>query len=292
MDRRFEGTGVALATPFTRAMDIDYEALERLVDHVTNGGVDYLVVMGTTAESPTLSLAEKKQVLHHVKANNKKGLPIVYGAGANDTKELLDYFEDDLFGEIDAILSVTPYYNKPSQLGLEKHYEQLADACPVPIILYNVPGRTSCNLEAKTTLSLAEHKNIIGIKEASGDLNQIGHILKAKPETFMVISGDDMMTLPMIAMGAIGVISVMANALPYQFSQMVEKCLQGDFAAARKLHLSLLPVGDVLSNEGNPAGLKCVLKQLEICEEFLRLPLMPVSDALRRETSQLLEAYK
>ncbi|MEQ9297416.1 MAG: 4-hydroxy-tetrahydrodipicolinate synthase [Cyclobacteriaceae bacterium] len=277
----FKGTGVALATPFAKDGSVDHAGLERLVTHTLDGGLDYLVVMGTTAESPTLSMSEKADVLSTVVSSNKKGLPIIYGAGANDTAELCDYFKDPLFSTVDAILSVAPYYNKPSQKGLQAHFEKIADHSPVPVILYNVPSRTVVNLEASTTLCLAQHENIRGIKEASGDFNQCNQLLAEKPEDFLVISGEDMITLPLLSMGASGVISVMANAYPKQFSTLVNQALLGKYDKARKIHLSLVEMGRILSEEGNPAGLKCVLELLGICEGVLRLPLVPISPELK-----------
>lgn len=278
---KFRGTGVALATPFTKDGGIDHTGLSRLVKHTVDGGVDYLVVMGTTAESPTLSMQEKSEVLNTVIAANSTGLPIVYGAGANDTAELCDYFADPLFSKVDAILSVTPYYNKPSQRGLQAHFEKVAEASPVPVILYNVPSRTAVNLVADTTLALAHHENIIAIKEASGDFNQCNEIATRKPDDFFLISGDDMITLPLQSIGATGVISVMANAYPQHFSDLVNHALNGNYNKAREIHLSLVEMGDILSAEGNPAGLKCVLELLGVCEGNLRLPLYSVTDELK-----------
>jgi 4-hydroxy-tetrahydrodipicolinate synthase len=287
---KFRGTGVALATPFTKDGRIDHNGLERLVEHTIEGGVDYLVVMGTTAESPTLSTSEKSEVLNTVIASNKKGLPIVYGAGANDTAELCDYLKDPLFSRVDAILSVTPYYSKPSQKGLIAHFKKVADQSTVPVILYNVPGRTAVNLDASTTVSLATHENIIGIKEASGDFNQCNQLLAEKPDDFLVISGDDMITLPLLSLGATGVISVMANAYPKQFSGLVNHALAGNYDQARKVHLSLVEMGKILSEEGNPAGLKCVLELLGICEGILRLPLFSVSEKLKDRAQSAITA--
>lgn len=287
---KFEGTGVALATPFTDDGSIDHSSLARLVKHTIDGGVDYLVVMGTTAESPTLSMQEKTEALATVISSNEKGLPIVYGAGGNDTEELCGYFDDPLFTKVDAILSVTPYYNKPSQKGLLAHFQKVADASPVPVILYNVPSRTAVNLSASTTLALAKHHNIIAIKEASGDFNQCNDILHHQPEDFMLISGDDMITLPLLAVGASGVISVMANAFPSQFSAMVRQALNGNFGGAKEIHLSLVELGQVLSLEGNPAGLKYVLEELGLCKSNLRLPLHPITDELKMRAKAAISA--
>ena len=283
---------MALATPFSSLGEIDYPALERLVNHCIDGGVDYLVVMGTTAESPTLSLKEKSDVLSKVLTLNNGRLPVVYGAGGNDTAKLTEYLSESLFREVDAILSVTPYYNKPSQKGLEAHFKKVADRSPMPVILYNVPARTAVNLEASTTLRLAEHENIIAIKEASGNFDQFDQILLNKPSDFLVISGNDMDTLPMMAIGAEGVISVMANAYPRPFSGMVTAALDGDYQQARALHLSLVEIGAILAEEGNPAGLKYVLKLLQITEEHLRLPLFPISDRLKARAAEAVAQLK
>ncbi|MEQ8712881.1 MAG: 4-hydroxy-tetrahydrodipicolinate synthase [Cyclobacteriaceae bacterium] len=293
METKFRGTGVALATPYNKDGSVDHIALDRLVKHTVNGGVNYLVVMGTTAESPTLSMTEKAKVLDTVLSSNAGNLPVVYGAGANDTAELCEYFKDSLFSKVDAILSVTPYYNRPSQKGLQAHFENVADESPVPVILYNVPSRTAVNLEAGTTLALAHHENIIGVKEASGDINQCNQIMTGKPEDFLMISGDDMITLPLLSIGAVGVISVMANAFPKQFSSMVNRAYAGDWDKARALHLSLVEIGAILSEEGNPAGLKCVLELLGLCGGNLRLPLYPISEELKaRATKAVAELNK
>jgi 4-hydroxy-tetrahydrodipicolinate synthase len=286
------GTGVALITPFHKDGSIDFASLEKLVEHVSVGNVDYLVVNGTTAESPTLDIEEKHSLVLAVKKYNKRNLPIVYGAGANDTRELLAYFKNDIFKEVDAVLSVTPYYNRPSQKGLLHHYQAAADNCPKPIILYNVPSRTAVNLQASTALQLALHPNIIGIKEACSDFIQIGELLQQQHDDFSVISGDDFITLPMMAIGAKGAISVVANAFPSTFSQMVNAALKGNFIDARVHHAHLLKYNQALYFEGNPAGLKCILSQIGIAEENLRLPLVAVSDELRAQVVQLLASEK
>lgn len=276
----FKGAGVALVTPFNADMSIDFPALRRLVQEQIAGGTNYLVVQGTTGESPTLNSSEKKQVLETVLEENNGKLPIVYGAGGNNTMSVIEAFKNIPKG-VDGILSVAPYYNKPTQAGYLAHYKALASETDLPIILYNVPGRTGSNVLAETTLELAEIKNIVAMKEASGNMEQIMEIIRCKPENFLVLSGDDAITLPLIAAGADGVISVVANSFPAQFSQMVTSALNGDFETARKLHYDLLPVTKLLFAEGNPGGVKIALEELGWMKPFMRLPLVPVSDGLK-----------
>lgn len=276
----FKGAGVALVTPFNADMSIDFPALRRLVQEQISGGTNYLVVQGTTGESPTLSSSEKKQVLETVLEENNGKLPVVYGAGGNNTLSVIEAFKNIPKG-VDGILSVAPYYNKPTQAGYIAHYKALASATDLPIILYNVPGRTGSNVLAETTLELAEIKNIVAMKEASGNMEQIMEIIRCKPEGFLVLSGDDAITLPLIAAGADGVISVVANSFPVQFSQMVTSALNGDFETARKLHYELLPVTKLLFAEGNPGGVKIALEELGWMKPFMRLPLVQVSEGLK-----------
>lgn len=276
----FKGAGVALVTPFNADMSIDFPALRRLVQEQISGGTNYLVVQGTTGESPTLNSEEKKQVLETVLEVNNGKLPIVYGAGGNNTMAVAEAIKNIPKG-VDGILSVAPYYNKPTQAGYVAHYKVLADATNLPIILYNVPGRTGSNVLAETTLELAEIKNIVAMKEASGNMEQIMEIIRCKPENFLVLSGDDAITLPLIAAGADGVISVVANSFPKQFSQMVTSALNGDFETARKLHYDLLPVTKLMFAEGNPGGVKIALEELGWMKPHMRLPLMQVSDGLK-----------
>ena len=276
----FKGAGVALVTPFTEDRSIDFPALRRLVQEQISGGTNYLVVQGTTGESPTLNSEEKKQVLETVLEVNNGALPVVYGAGGNNTMSVIEAFKNIPKG-VDGILSVAPYYNKPTQAGYIAHYKALADATNLPIILYNVPGRTGSNVLAETTRELAEIKNIVAMKEASGNMEQIMEIIRSKPEGFLVLSGDDAITLPLIAAGADGVISVVANSFPAQFSQMVTSALNGDFETARRLHYDLLPVTKLLFAEGNPGGVKIALEELGWMKPHMRLPLVPVSDALK-----------
>lgn len=287
--QQLKGTGVALVTPFNAQLEVDYNALTRLVKHVTDGGVNYLVVMGTTGESVTLNKEEKKKVLSHIKSVNEGKLPIVLGIGGNNTQEILETIEHTDFTGITAILSVSPYYNKPTQEGIYQHYVKIADACPVPVLLYNVPGRTSSNMLPETTLRLAKHKNIIGIKEAAGSVEQVMKIVHKKPENFMVISGDDALTLPFISVGAVGVISVVANSNPKLFTEMVNHCLNADFIAAQKPHYQLLEIIDLLFVEGNPAGVKAALKALGIIDDYVRLPLVNVSETTYNKLAALMK---
>lgn len=276
----FKGAGVALVTPFNADMSIDFPALRRLVREQIAGGTNYLVVQGTTGESPTLNSSEKKQVLETVLEENNGKLPVVYGAGGNNTMSVIEAFKNIPQG-VDGILSVAPYYNKPTQAGYLAHYKALASETDLPIILYNVPGRTGSNVLAETTLELAEIKNIVAMKEASGNMEQIMEIIRCKPENFLVLSGDDAITLPLIAAGADGVISVVANSFPKQFSQMVTSALNGDFETARKFHYDLLPVTKLLFAEGNPGGVKIALEELGWMKPFMRLPLVQVSEGLK-----------
>jgi 4-hydroxy-tetrahydrodipicolinate synthase len=279
---RFPGTGVALVTPFLDSGEIDFAALTRIVEHLTRGDVDYLVVLGTTGESATLSPKEKQQVFAHVAAVNAGRRPLVAGIGGNDTRSVVQDLQAFRPQGYDAVLSVSPYYNKPAQEGICRHYRAVAEACPLPLILYNVPGRTGMNMSAETTLRIArDSPNVIGIKEASGNLDQVMRILRDKPDGFEVISGDDAITLPLIALGATGVISVIGNAYPKTFSDMVRRCLAGDFAGARSDHFRLLEAVETLFAEGSPPGIKAYLHGLGLCGEAVRLPAVPVSDALR-----------
>ncbi len=281
MNSVFKGTGVALITPFREDQSIDFEALTRLIDHVISGGVDYLVVMGTTAESPVLTAEEKNAVLQHVLKHNAYRLPVVYGIGGNNTAEVCTKIKSTDLKGVSAILSVTPYYNKPSQEGLYQHYKAISEASPLPVIMYNVPGRTGCNMTAATTLRLAaDCKNLIAVKEASGNFDQIMQIRKNSPENFLVISGDDAITMPLLACGLDGVISVAANAYPKEFSGMVRAAMAGDFASARELHYPLLDHINMMFAEGSPAGIKAFLHCLGISKNILRLPAYRVSEEL------------
>lgn len=278
---QFKGAGVALVTPFLADMSIDFPALRRLVREQIAGGTNFLVVQGTTGESPTLSANEKKQVLETVLEENNGALPIVYGVGGNNTMAVAEAFKQIPAG-VDGILSVAPYYNKPIQRGFVAHYKAIAEATDLPIIMYNVPGRTGSNMLAETTLELAEVKNIVAMKEASGNMEQIMEIIRCKPEGFLLLSGDDAITMPLIAAGADGVISVVANSFPKHFSGMVKAALEGDLATARKLHYDLLPITKLFFTEGNPGGVKIALEELGWMAPHMRLPLVQVSDSLKK----------
>jgi 4-hydroxy-tetrahydrodipicolinate synthase len=273
------GTGVAIVTPFLADKSVDIEGLTNLVNHLINGNVEYLVVMGTTGESVTLNKEEKQLVLSTVLSVNNGRLPVVLGIGGNNTQEVVNAIKNTDFNGVSAILSVSPYYNKPTQEGIYQHYKAIANASPLPIILYNVPGRTSSNITASTTLRLAnDFENIIAVKEASGNLEQAMQIIKNKPEGFYIVSGDDALTLPIVASGGDGVISVVANAYPQEFSDMVRATLNHDLKTAQNLHYKLLDFINLLFAEGNPGGIKAALKILGICGDDLRLPLVNVSD--------------
>jgi len=285
---RFKGTGVALVTPFLPSGEIDFDGTKKLLAH-TAQGVDYYVVQGTTGESATTTQAEKQALLNFVKENNPHQLPIVFGIGGNHTQEILNQIKAyDLEG-VSAVLSVTPYYNKPSQHGMVAHYRAIADHSPVPIILYNVPGRTSSNMKAETTLRLAEHPNIVAMKEASGMLAQTMEISHHKPQDFDLLSGDDLNTVSMIALGANGVISVMANALPVVFKNMVHAALEGNFEKARQQAFSILKLNPMMYRESNPVGVKAALKLMGVCHKTVRLPLLDCSEHLENEIRRELQ---
>jgi 4-hydroxy-tetrahydrodipicolinate synthase len=280
--KSLRGTGVALITPFDRDHQIDFNALERLISHSIEGGVEFLVVMGTTAENPTLSSAEKAEVLKASVEAAQGRVPVVYGIGGNNTQATVEQLRSDRLTGVSAILSVSPYYNKPTQEGIYQHFKTISEASPLPIILYNVPGRTGSNMIAETTLRLAhDFDNIIGVKEASGDLNQVMEIIAKRPADFLVLSGDDNLTLPMIACGADGVISVSGQAFPSVFTNMVRAALKGDFEQARSVHYRLFDITNMLFAEGNPGGVKTALELQSICESYLRQPLWPISKSLR-----------
>lgn len=275
------GTGVAMVTPFNADGTISFTDLEKLTEHLIVGGVNYLVVMGTTGETATLSKSEKQEVLDCVLKTNAGRLPVVLGVGGNNTKEVCAQLEALNTEGLTAVLSVSPAYNKPTQAGIYAHFEAVSLASPLPIVLYNVPGRTSSNMTAETTLKLAnDFSNILAVKEASGSLDQCTAILKGRPDGFMVISGDDTLSLPIIASGGDGVISVVANALPKEYSELITTSLEGDFAAAQKRQYQLFDLINALFEEGNPAGVKAVLSLLGICQTEVRLPLVKASDSL------------
>ncbi len=282
------GTGVALVTPFTSSLEIDYPSFRKLLDYNADNGVNYFVVNGTTGESATTNKQEKHALLDFIRNNNKKNLPIVYGTGGYDTLDIVEHVKEMDWAGVEALLSVSPYYNRPSQAGIIKHYEAIADACPKPVILYNVPKRTGANLTAATTLELAKHPNIIGIKEATSDFGQIIDILADKPDDFMLISGDDMNTVAMISIGAAGVISVLANALPLKMSSMVQKALNGDYSGASEILFELSKMNPHMYSEGSPVGVKQLLAELGIMENHVRLPHVPASDKLKKKIQSLL----
>ncbi|MEX2235336.1 MAG: 4-hydroxy-tetrahydrodipicolinate synthase [Cyclobacteriaceae bacterium] len=285
------GTGVALVTPFTEKGEIDFKSLKKLLNH-TAKGVDYYVVMGTTGEAATISTEEKKSILQFVKDNNSKNLPLVYGIGGNHTQQVLDSIAGTDLRGITALLSVSPYYNKPSQEGIFQHFKTIADACPVPLILYNVPGRTASNITAETTLRLAAHSNIIGIKEASGNLEQCMRIARDKPKDFLLISGDDMLAVALYALGAKGVISVLANAYPIIFRKMKEFSFAENYARASQEAFKLLDINPLMYEESNPVGLKALLEDMGHCTGEVRLPLVRASESLHKKITAHYQGQK
>ncbi|MCX2745221.1 4-hydroxy-tetrahydrodipicolinate synthase [Mangrovivirga sp. M17] len=286
MSDQLKGTGVALVTPMTSEKKVDFEGLGKLLEYTHKRGVDYWVVMGTTGETATLNSEEKASILSFVKENNPDNVPIVYGIGGNNTADVLEEIKETDLKGVDAILSVSPYYNKPSQEGIYQHYIAIAETSPVPVILYNVPGRTSSNLTSDTTLRLAKHENIIGVKEASGDLFQCIRIAKHKPKDFLLISGDDGLTLPIYSIGGVGVISVLANAYPGVFKRMKDAYWNCNFEAAQNEVYKLTEVSPLMYVEGNPVGVKQALKILGVCDNFVRLPLVKSSDELSEKIEQ------
>lgn len=279
--KKFSGTGVAVVTPFKNDSSIDFVSMGRVIDHVIKGGVDYIVLMGTTGESATLSKEEKKALTSYVVETVDNRVPVVIGIGGNNTQEIINSVKSTDFNGISGILSVAPYYNKPSQRGLFQHFKAIATCSPLPVILYNVPGRTASNITADTCLQLAhECENIVAIKEASGDLCQIMKIIKGKPDHFSLISGDDLLTIPIIASGGTGVISVLANAFPSQCSAMVNHALKNDFRAACEIQFRFIDMVEMLFREGNPSGVKAAMCSMNLLQNNLRLPLVPVSNQL------------
>lgn len=279
--KKFRGTGVAIVTPFKNDSSIDFAALGRVVNHIISGGVNYIVVMGTTGESVTLTKDEKKAVISYVAEVTDNRVPLVVGIGGNNTQEVINYIRQSNLTGVDGILSVAPYYNKPNQRGLFQHFKAIASSTTIPVILYNVPGRTCSNISSDTCLELAnECENIVAVKEASGDMAQIMRIMKGKPDNFNVISGDDMMTIPIIAVGGSGVISVLANAFPAVTSELVNHALKNNFKSARELQLRYLEMTELLFMDGNPAGVKAMLSILNLSQNYLRLPLVPVNRTL------------
>ena len=292
MSANFTGTGVAVVTPFHAYGTIDFSALENVLNHVITGGVDFVLALGTTSEAVTLSKDEKNAVLNFFVETVDKRVPIMLGVGGNNTQEVVNCIKSLSFEGIDSVLSVAPYYNKPQQKGLYYHFKTIAGACPLPIFLYNVPSRTSGNISAETTLRLAEEaNNIVGIKEASGNFEQIMEIIKNKPDDFKVLSGDDMLTLPLLSIGAEGVISVVANAFPKEFSSMVKMGMNGQFAKARDIHFRLTEIIKALFADGNPSGIKAALDILGICNNNLRLPLVKVNKSVFNQLKLLIDKF-
>lgn len=290
METKFLGTGVALITPFREDATVDVKALEHLVNHVIEGGVEYLVVLGTTAETATLNKQEKELIIATIKSANQGRLPLVLGVGGNNTYEVVNQLRESDLSDFEAILSVSPYYNKPTQEGIYQHFKAVAEASPIPVILYNVPGRTGSNMLPDTVLRLAhDFDNIIGIKEAAGDLTQAMRILKDKPEDFLVISGDDMIALPMVLAGGAGVISVIGQGLPKEFSEMIRLGLLGRNKEAFELQYRLLKSIDYIFEEGNPAGIKALLQISNICTDVVRLPLVSATPQLHEKIYLYLE---
>ncbi len=286
--KKLYGTGVALVTPFTESLEVDYKALKKLLSY-TAKGVDYYVVMGTTGEPATCSEEEKKKVLQFVKENNRKKLPIVYGIGGNNTASVINAIKSTNFDGVDALLSVSPYYNKPSQEGIYQHFKAIAKASPVPVLLYNVPGRTASNMTAEATLRLASDKNIIGIKEASGNIEQCMKIAKHKPADFLLLAGDDMLAVAFYALGAKGVISVLANAIPTVFKKMKEYSFANNYTKASQEQFKLTELNAPMYEEGNPVGVKYLLSQLGVCGAAVRLPMVKASTPLQ---VKIKKAYK
>lgn len=283
------GTGTALITPFKTDFSIDFEALTAIVNHQIQNGTDYFVVLGTTGESATLSKDEKRQVIDCIKKANAGRIPLVLGIGGNDTSKVHDEFQNTDLEGFCAILSVSPYYNKPNQEGIFRHYQTLAQDSPLPIIIYNVPGRTGSNMTAETQLRLAELPNIVATKEASGNLEQVMKIISKKPSDFLVISGDDALTFPMIAAGASGVISVINHAYPKQFSGMVRAALKGDFTTARTLHYDTMEGAMEIFADGSPGGIKVMLNQMGLCQTAVRPPLYGVNTQVEQKLRSLVK---
>jgi 4-hydroxy-tetrahydrodipicolinate synthase len=284
-----QGTGVALVTPFKTNAEVDYDALGKLIDFDIDNGVEYVITLGTTGETPTLSKQEKLDIVNFTYEKVNGRVPVVVGIGGNNTKEVMENLMSFPLSKAAAVLSASPYYNKPSQEGIYQHYKALASVSPKPVILYNVPGRTGSNVTAETTLRLSKEKNIAGMKEASGNMVQCMHILRDRPDDFLLVSGDDHVAMPLIACGMDGVISVAANCFPKDFSEMIRQCLKGNFAAARPLHYKCLEGNDLLFAENNPAGVKAFLYELGIIENILRLPVVPLSDVIHEKVKAYLK---
>ena len=293
MNNIFRGLGIALITPFTEDGAVDYESLTRLIDYQLDNGADFFCILATTGETPCLSLAEKAQIKSAIVRQVDGRVPILMGCGGNNTAAIVEELKNGDFSGIDGILSVCPYYNKPSQEGLYQHFKAIAAATELPVVLYNVPGRTGINLKAETTCRLARDcKNIVAIKEASGSLEQVDEIIKYKPNDFEVISGDDALTFPMIACGAVGVISVIGNALPKEFSRMIRLEFNGEFEAAQKIHHKFTDLYSLLFVDGNPAGVKALLTEMGFIKNQLRLPLVPTRVTTLQKISSIIKELK
>lgn len=286
--KRLRGLGVAMITPFNEDESVDFDALGKFTEHLIVGGADFLVVLGTTAETPTLNAEEKDAVTRFIVDKNAGRLPVVLGVGGNCTKAVLDQITDTDFTGIDCILSVVPYYNRPVQAGIVKHFEAIAEASPVPVVLYNVPGRTAANLSAESCLKLAHHKNIIAVKEASSSVEQMKAILKDRPKDFMVLSGDDGLTLPLIKLGGDGVISVIGNAFPGKFAKAIHEALHGNHDYADELFVDLAKFVDYLFVDGNPPGIKALLTEMGLLKNVVRLPIVPATQSTRDKLRELL----
>lgn len=290
VQNKFKGLGIALITPFKSDGSVDYDALLRLVEYQIKNGIDFLCIMGTTAETPCLTAEEKKKIKELIVERVAGRVPLLMGCGGNNTAAVVTDLKNSDWRGIDGVLSVCPYYNKPSQEGLYQHYKALAEATPLPIVLYNVPGRTGVNMTAETTLRLArDFENIVAIKEASGNITQMDDIIKNKPANFDVISGDDGITFPLITLGAVGVISVIGNALPAEFSRMVRLALHGDYESARTIHHKFAELFKLLFVDGNPAGVKAMLHAMGMIENQLRLPLVPTRLTTMEKISAILK---
>ena len=293
MNNIFRGLGIALITPFTEEGAVDYESLSRLIDYQLDNGADFLCILATTGETPCLSLAERAQIKSAIVRQVDGRVPILMGCGGNNTSAVVEELKNGDFSGIDGILSVCPYYNKPSQEGLYQHFKAIAAATELPVVLYNVPGRTGINLKPETTCRLARDcKNIVAIKEASGSLEQVDEIIKYKPNDFEVISGDDALTFPMIACGAVGVISVIGNALPKEFSRMIRLEFNGEFEAAQKIHHKFTDLYSLLFVDGNPAGVKALLTEMGFIKNQLRLPLVPTRVTTLQKISSIIKELK
>ncbi len=293
MKINFTGTGVAVITPFHKNGTIDFTSLGKILEHLISNDVDYIVAMGTTGEAATLSPIEKTAVLDFILETVNNRVPVVLGMGCNNTFEIIEKIKNTDFEGISAILSVSPYYNKPQQQGIYLHYKNISDVSPVPIIIYNVPGRTASNITAETTLRIAaDMDNVIGIKEASGNMVQIMEIIRQKPKDFLVISGDDALTLPILSVGGNGVISVVANAFPLEFSKMTHYGLKGNLKSSMDIHYRILPIINALFEDGNPSGIKAALEILGLCSNNVRLPLVKINKALYNKISNLITDFK